>query len=208
MLMRLLFATLLATQGTTAQNDQPEQRYRVQRGDVLDLSFAFVPDFNQTVTVQPDGYVTLRTAGETQAEGLTLPELKTTVEAKYAGILREPLVSIEMKDFEKPFFLAQGQLGRPGKYDLRGVVTLSEAVAIAGGLGESARHSQVLLFRRSSADQVEVKQIDLKKMLNGKDLSQDVHLEPGDMVFIPKSRISQIKPFVPLPYFRFLIPGI
>jgi polysaccharide export outer membrane protein len=185
----------------------PQQgRYQLRNGDTLDLTFVYVPEFNQSVTIQPDGYVTLKGVGEVRAGGLTLPELKKSVEAKYTGILREPDVSIEIKDFEKPFFLAQGEVLKPGKYELRSDIKLSEAVAIAGGMSSSAKHSQVLLFRRGKGDQVDVKEIDLKRVLSGKDLERDVRIQAGDMIFVPKSRISKVKEYATMVYWHFPLP--
>ena len=183
-----------------------ENRYKLRSGDTIDITFVYVPDFNQTVTIQPDGYVTLRAVGDMRAGGLTLPEIKKLVETKYGVIMKDPDVSIEIKDFEKPFFLAQGEVQKPGKYELRSDTKLSEAVAIAGGLSTSAKHSQVLLFRRNEGGQIDVKEIDLKKVLHGKDLSTDVNIQAGDMVFVPKSRVSKLKEFATLTYFRFPIP--
>jgi len=183
-----------------------ENRYKLRSGDTIDITFVYVPDFNQTVTIQPDGYVTLRAVGDMRAGGLTLPEIKKLVETKYGVIMKDPDVSIEIKDFEKPFFLAQGEVQKPGKYELRSDTKLSEAVAIAGGLSPSAKHSQVLLFRRNAGGQIDVKEIDLKKVLHGKDLSTDLNIQAGDMVFVPKSRVSKLKEFATLTYLRFPIP--
>ena len=73
----------------------------------------------------------------------------------------------------------------------------AEAVAIAGGLTQQARHSQVVLFRRISAYVAESHVIDLKKMLDSHDLREDLHLQPGDFIFVPQSRISKIRKYVP-----------
>jgi len=187
--------------------EAPQQtRYQLKNGYTLNLTFVYVPEFNQTVTIQPDGYVSLRGVGEVLAGGLTLPELTKAIETKYIGILKEPEVSVEIKDFEKPFFLAQGEVGKPGKYDLRSDIKLSEAVAIAGGVGPNAKHSQVLLFRRTGGDSVDVKEIDLKKVLQGKDLASDVRIQAGDMVFVPKSRISKVKEYANMLYWHFPFP--
>ena len=183
-----------------------ESRYRLRSGDTIELNFVYVPEFNQTLTIQPDGYITLRGIGDVRADGRSVPELKKEIESRYSEIMREPDVSIALTDFEKPFFLAQGEVQKPGKYDLRSRIKLSEAVAIAGGLNPSAKHSQVLLFRRSNGDDIDVKEIDLKKVLQGKDLSNDVTIQPGDMLFVPKSRISKIKEYATLTYFRLLVP--
>jgi protein involved in polysaccharide export with SLBB domain len=80
---------------------------------------------------------------------------------------------------------------------LRGDLTVNEAIAIAGGFTQQARHSQVVLFRRISADVAEAHLVDVKKMLNSRNLHEDVHLEAGDFVFVPQSRISKIRRYVP-----------
>jgi len=204
MLTRIATICMLVLAVLTATSE--ENRYKLRSGDTIEINFVYVPDFNQTVTIQPDGYLTLRAVGDIRAGGLTLPEVKKLVESKYGVIMKEPDVSIEIKDFEKPFFLAQGEVQKPGKYELRSDIKLSEAVAVAGGLNSSAKHSQVLLFRRSVGGQIDVKEIDLKKVLHGKDLSTDVNIQAGDMVFVPKSRVSKLKEFATLTYFRFPIP--
>lgn len=183
-----------------------ETRYQLKNGDSLDLTFTYVPEFNQTVTIQPDGFVTLRAVGSVRAGGLTVPALQKSIEDKYAVIMKQPDVSVEIKDFEKPFFLAQGEVQKPGKYDLRSDIKLSEAVAIAGGLSPNAKHSQVLLFRHMAGEKVDVKEIDLKKVLQGKDLADDIHIKAGDMVFVPKSRISKVKEYANMLYWHFPFP--
>src|ERR1700733_7431781 len=74
-------------------------RYRLRRGDTFDLDFALSPEFNQTVAVQPDGYVTLKEAGSIFVEGQTVPELTETVKVAYAKTLHDPVITIALKDF-------------------------------------------------------------------------------------------------------------
>jgi len=174
-------------------------RYEIQNSDVLDLQFEFTPDFNQTVTVQPDGFVTLKEIGDLQVQGQTLPQIRDQIERAYGKILAKPVVTIYLKDFNKPYFLAIGQFARPGKYDLRGATTVSAAVAMAGGLTQEAKHSQVLLFRRVNDSWSSVTKIDLKHMLKSRNLSEDVDLHPGDMLYIPQNTISKVKAFIPSP---------
>jgi len=172
-------------------------RYRLTPSDVIELTFPYVTEFNQTVTVQPDGYVTLRAVGDLRVQGRTLPELVTLLTEAYEPILREPVITVVLKEFEKPYFVAAGELKTPGKYDLRGALTVTEAVAVAGGFTTRAKHSQVVLFRRYSGDLVEVKQVDVKKMLASRDLSEDYLLRPGDTLFVPRNVLSQLAPFLP-----------
>lgn len=190
--------------GNTQEADRPapqkrDWRYRLQAGDSFTVNFPLTPEFNQDVAVQPDGYVTLRGLGEVPVVGKTLPELRDLVRVEYSKIVSPQVITVELKDFEKPYFLVGGEVGRPGKFDLRGDTTVVEAVTIAGGFRDSAKHSQVLLFRRVSDEWMEAKKLDLKKMLNAGNLSEDLHLRPGDMIYVPKNAISKIKPFIPVP---------
>jgi len=172
-------------------------RYTIHPSDTLELSFMLTPDFNQTVTVQPDGYITLRYVGDIPAAGQTLPELTASIKTAYSKILHDPVISVDPKDFEKPYFVVGGEVGKPGKYDWRGEVTLTQAIAMAGGFTDAAKHSQVLLFRRVSDQWTEARIINVKKMMSSRNLEEDPVLQPGDMLFIPKNALSKIKPFLP-----------
>ncbi len=174
-------------------------RYGLRKGDSFDVDFAFSPEFNQTVVVQPDGYITLRGVGSMRVEGQTIPELTETIKKAYASILHNPVVTVALKDFEKPYFVAAGQVAKPGKYDLRSDLTLVEAVAIAGGFTGNSKHSQVVLFRRVSDQLVEARLFNVKQMLQSHDLSEDAHLRPGDMIYVPQNMISKIQRFITMP---------
>ena len=183
--------------GDPALGGERHPLYRLSKSDTLIVSFTFSPDFNQTLLVEPDGFVFLRGAGAVVAEGLTVPQLQEAIRRAYTGILHEPEITVTLKDFEKPYFLASGEVGRPGKYELRGDLTVNEAVAMAGGLTQQARHSQVVLFRRISSDVAEAHVVDLKKMLHRRDLREDLHLRPGDFVYVPQNRVSKVRKYVP-----------
>lgn len=123
-------------------------------------------------------------------------ELTEALRTAYKKILHDPVIIVDLKDFEKPYFIVGGEVGHPGKFDLRSDLTVAQAVAIAGGFRETAKHSQVLLFRRVSDDWAEVKKLNLKRMLRAGSLREDPHLQPGDMLFVPKNTISKIQPFI------------
>jgi polysaccharide biosynthesis/export protein len=176
-----------------------EWRYTVHPGDTLEISFLLTPDFTQTVIVQPDGYITLRDVGTLRAVGQTIPELTESVKKAYTKLLLDPELSIDAKDFERPYITVGGQVGRPGKIDWRGDVTLTQAIALAGGFTDNAKHSQVLLFRRVSDQWAETKLINVKQMLNARNLSEDPIIEPGDMLYVPKNTISKVRPYIPIP---------
>ena len=188
--------------GTTSRDSSPtlqlRRRYHIQPGDVLELSFPLTPEFNQTITVTPDGYVALRGVGEISVAGLSLPELREELRKSYSGILHDPLVNVDLKDFQKPYFTVGGQVGHPGKYELREDTTVAEALAIAGGMTTSSKSSQILLFRHlPGGSMMEVRKLNIKKMLKTGDLREDARLQPGDLVYVPKNLISTIERFLP-----------
>jgi len=173
--------------------------YRLNHSDVVALSFTLSPELDQTLTIQPDGYVALKDAGLVLAQGLTLEEFRLAVGQAYTGYLHDPQVAVALKEFEHPYFVAGGEVGRPGKYELRGTTTVIEAVEIAGGFTHQAKHSQVLLFRQVSDDLVEAHVFNLKKMLKERNLGEVSRLRPGDLVFVPQNSISKIERFLSKP---------
>jgi polysaccharide export outer membrane protein len=190
--------TVVASKPANGDFQQRAHRYRIEAGDTFDLNFDLSPEFNQlAVAVQPDGYVTLRGVGDLKVAGQTVTELTQTLRGAYSKILNDPLISVVLKEFEKPYFVADGQVAKPGKYEMHGEMTLTQAVAIAGGFQSSAKHSQVLLFRRVDDQWTEAKLIDVKKMQKNGNLSEDPFLHSGDMVFVPKNVMSKIDRFIP-----------
>ena len=171
--------------------------YRLHKSDVLDIKFAFEPEFDQVVSVQPDGFIALKGRDELYVEGLRIPELQEAILKAYLPVLRDPEINIFLRDFERPYFIAGGEVGRPGKYDLRSEMTMTEAVALAGGFTERSKHSQVVLFRRVTPEIVESHLLNAKSMLKSRNLGEDIQVMPGDFLFVPQNAISKIKRFLP-----------
>ena len=175
-------------------------RYRLQPGDTFDLSFEYSPEFNQQVTVQPDGFVTLREIGDVYVGGQTFPEVGVTLSQKYSEILYQPKVTVMPRDIQKRYFVAAGEVAKPGRYELRGDTTVEQALAMAGGLSQDrAKHSQVVLFRREGDTFALGRVVDIKKMQKTRDLREDLFLKPGDLIFVPQNTLSKVKPFIPIP---------
>ncbi len=196
-------ATLFAQSGAEPQanSDRPAlehryPRYQVMRDDVLVVSFPLSPELNQTVPVQPDGYITLLSAGGVYVQGMTVPEITEALKKAYAKILHDPIIDVDLKEFQKPFFVVSGQVAKPGQYDLRYDTTVSQAVAVAGGLMPTAK-TQLFIFHRASSGWMEVKKFNLKEILDGKNINEDAFLKPGDMIFVPEKFITNFRKYVP-----------
>lgn len=190
---------LLSSSQATAQvvGTDLDPRYRLAATDVLVVKYRYTPEYDYTATVTPDGYITLPILGEVHVEGLTLAEAQQTILSKASERLRDPEVTVELKEFQRPRFIVGGEVGAPGQFDLRGSVRVMEAIAIAGGFKTSAKHSQVVLFRRRSDDMVLRRVLDVKDMASRGE-AEDIELRPGDFLFVPQNRISKVTSLVPL----------
>jgi polysaccharide export outer membrane protein len=171
-------------------------RYRITPGDVLEIAFPFVPELNQTVTVQPDGYVSLKEVSDMRLQGRTVAQVKADLLDAYGEFVRDPVLTVTLKEFQAPYFIAGGDITKPGRYELRGATTLTEALALAGGPIRGANLSNVVIFRQSPNEQLEVKQVNVRSMYGKRDLSEDVLLRPGDMVFVPTGVLGKLAPML------------
>ena len=202
----ILFIWLLAMPVVAqAQNQRPprlttvtEERYRLQPGDVLEVQFRYSPEFNQTITVQPDGYISLEISGDIKVAGMTVEQSRNAILSRAAKRLRDPMASVILKEFQRPYFVVAGEVAQPGKIEMRERVTAIQAIMLAGGMKESARSSQVVVFRRINSDTAEVKLLNLKNIRRTSDLENDLTLQAGDMVFVPRDKISKIERFMKL----------
>ena len=171
-------------------------RYQVQREDIIAVSFPLSPEFDQTVTIQPDGYVSLTGTSSVYIEGMTVPEVVEAVKKAYSKTLHDPIVQVDLQDFQRPFFTVSGQVGKPGQYELRHDTTVAEAIGVAGGFSPQAK-TQIFLFHRVSTGWFEVKKLNMNDVLSGKNINEDATLGPGDMVFVPEKFITKFRKYVP-----------
>jgi len=175
-----------------------EERYRLQPGDVLEVQFRYSPEFNQTLTVQPDGYITLEIGGDLKVAGFTIEQTRTAILRQARTRLQDPVATIVLKEFQRPYFVVAGEVSQPGKIEMRERVTAIQAIMLAGGMKETAKSSQVVVFRKINSDMAEVKLLNLKSIRRTSDLENDLTLQAGDMVFVPRDKISKIERFMKL----------
>jgi polysaccharide biosynthesis/export protein len=175
-----------------------ENRYRLVPGDVVEVVYRYTPEFNQTVTIQPDGYVVLEIVGDIRLGTLTLVEAKGEIVKKASVRLKDPEVTLLLKEFQKPYFVVSGEVPQPGKFEMREAVTALQAVLTAGGFKESAKSSQIVIFRRINLEFAEVKVLNLKNIRRTGDLENDLALESGDMIFVPRNNFSKFEKYVRL----------
>ncbi len=188
--------------------DADNNRYKLNPGDVFEIIYRYTPEFNQTVTVQPDGFVTLRVVGELRVKDLSLPEIRKKIIDKARQRLKDPEITLLLKEFRTPFFVVAGEVLKPGRFEMAEDTTALQAVLLAGGFTTSAKSSQILVYRKISSKYAEVKLLNLKKLRKRENvLEDDLILESGDMLLVPRNRISKVERIVGLAtVFRLFTP--
>jgi polysaccharide biosynthesis/export protein len=184
-----------------------EPRYRLHMEDRLEIKFRMTPDWDQGVSVQPDGFISLLDVGDIHVLGLTLEEVREEILERYSTFLRDPILTVKLVNFAKPYFVVGGEVKTPGRFDFLGQPTASEAIAVAGGFTVGARSTDVYIARRVSKDRVEMKRVNVKMAQNGQP-EEDVQLAPGDAIFVPRSTTGKIDRFLSVSrlYYLFRIP--
>jgi polysaccharide export outer membrane protein len=173
-------------------------RYTLRAGDVLDLDYRYTPELNQTVKVLPDGYVNLNVVGDVRVSGLTVQEAHDLIVRKAQDQLNDPELNLILKEFQQPYVVVAGEVGKPGKIDLRENTTAMQAILLSGGFLASAQSGQVLLFRQINGDTAEIRVLKLSKLQKTADLERDVTLQSGDMILVPRDKIERLSRYIKL----------
>jgi polysaccharide export outer membrane protein len=187
---------LLAAPAHADQQLHKRPEYTLHTGDVIVLSYRYTPEFNQTVTVQPDGHINLEIVGDVQVAGLSVEQARQRIVDLASARLNHPELTITLKQFEQPYFVVAGEVGHPGKFELRDNTTALQAIMLAGGFTDGARDTKVLLFRRINADEAEVRKLDLHNINKRADLEHDIELEPGDMLLVTRNKMEHFSRFM------------
>lgn len=173
----------------------PLKEYLIQTGDQLDIKFFYNPELNETVTVRPDGRISLQLAPEIMAAGLTPAQLTDVLMKSYAKELANPGITVMVRSFSSQRVYVDGEVNTPGMVDMRGPLTVLQAVAAAGGFKDTAA-SQVLVIRKTQDKKPLAIEVNLDDARNAVQGSQDILLAPYDVVHVPKSAVANVNKFV------------
>jgi polysaccharide biosynthesis/export protein len=183
---------------TLHADDQLHQRprYTLHIGDVLDLNYRLTPEYNQTVTIQPDGYASLEIAGDVHLAGLTLDQAHDLIVQKVSVRLNDPELNVILSNFQRPYVLVGGEVQQPGRIELRENMTALQAVVMAGGFKLSARDTRVIVFRHINEDMGEIHELNLHNIDKTAKLEHDMVLQPGDMIVVPANKLEHFARFM------------
>jgi len=179
--------------------------YRIQPGDQLAIDFYLNSEFNDNVSVGPDGHIVLRLVGQVQAAGLTPSQLANEINQAYSKELKNPSATVHVQNMPSRQVFVQGQVNHPGAFALQPGMTAMQAIADAGGQTDDAAMSDVVLIRRDACGRVDGSKVDLASATTTPDKGEDVMLMPHDTLVVPRSRIANMDLFVKQ-YIRDLLP--
>jgi protein involved in polysaccharide export with SLBB domain len=168
--------------------------YVLKVGDSLDIRFYKTPELNIEVPVRSDGKISLELVGDVQAAGLQPDELSRVLTDHYSSELSNPRVTVIVRSFGGQVFVA-GEVSKPTAVPFSSGLTALQAISVAGGFATTAQKSNVLLMREVGGKYAGHR-LELTQALSGKDPSEDVPLQPTDIIFVPRSKIANVNLFV------------
>jgi polysaccharide export outer membrane protein len=183
------------TAAFTAAPQKPLE-YLIQAGDQLDIKFFYNPELNETITVRPDGKISLQLVDEVQAAGLKPSELDGVLTKKYAHELKKPMIAVIVKSFGGQRIYVGGEVNRQGLFVLAGGMTPLQAVLNAGGFKETANPESTIVIRKGSGNEPVPIAMNLDDAMQGQNGSADFILQADDVVYVPKSPIAKANKFV------------
>jgi polysaccharide export outer membrane protein len=166
--------------------------YRIAIGDRMSIKLFYNPDLNQDVTVQPDGTVSLLLVHEVPVVGLTSEELRKLLSKDYGKYLQQPELSVVVNDTAGNRIFVGGEVAKPTMEQLTTPTTVLQAVTVAGGFLPTAKLEEVIVMRLGPHNKPFQIALNAKKAMKGEDLSQDIYLQPYDMVLVPRSNIADV----------------
>ena len=170
--------------------------YQVRVADTLDIGFFQSETLNQSRKVGPDGGIQLMLIGRVDVVGRTLSDVKAELTERYSEELVDPQLTVSVQEFSAMTVYVGGEVTQQGGVPYRGGLTVVQAIMDVGGFLDTARLSEVVLTRRGP-DGVPVATVaNIEHVLKSASFGDDVALAPMDIVYVPRSRISDVNTFM------------
>ncbi len=172
--------------------------YRIVPGDKLSIDLGPKPDGLESireVTVRPDGRITLYPVGDVIAAGMTPMELQRSIVALLSADLRAPRATVEVVSMAANLVHVLGRVERPASVPATAFMTVSQAIAGAGGFSTDAARNSVLLIHREGAHSVAVRRLRLDRFLKGESYVDPI-VSRFDIVYVPRSTIGNVSQFL------------
>jgi polysaccharide biosynthesis/export protein len=155
--------------------------------DVLHINVWKNPDLSGDTVVRPDGTITLPLVGDIEASGRTSAEVRAEITQRLAQFIKDDsaVVTVAITAINSYRFTVSGNIERPGTFNASHFVTISEAMALAGGPNRYADPEDTVVIRTDAKNGTRRIPIDYPAMLAGKRPEQNIPLLPGDVLYVP-----------------------
>lgn len=162
-----------------------DEKYVIGNDDVLAISVWKEPDLTKSVPVRSDGKISLPLVGEMQATGKTPMQLEGEITEKLKSYITVPVVTVIVQQVNSRKFNILGEVGKPGSFPLTASMTIMDAIATAGGFRDFAKKSGVYVLRKTPDGRESRLKFNYKDFIKGKDIAQNIKLEPNDTIIVP-----------------------
>jgi|SRR5580704_13623447 polysaccharide export outer membrane protein len=173
-------AATRALYAEAARTDPRGRPYSIGVSDLLRVTVWKDPSLSADAAVLPDGTITLPLVGQITAAASTAEALQGKLAERLAMFTKDPVVTVAVLEVNSYRFTVAGNVEHPGMFSAKYYVTVSEAVALAGGPNRYADASDVVVVRG-----VRRIPIDYEAILSGKSPEADIVVLPGDAVRVP-----------------------
>ena len=190
----------LDTPATLPAKPAIEPEYQLGYGDVVEVKFFRSPQFNETVTVRPDGRISLQRIGDVYVAGMTPARLDRLITQSYNEILVDPDVTVFVRNIGSHKVYVLGEVQQPGGYPVERDMTVLQTLASAGGPKESAKLKNIIILRQSPDKSLLPIMVNLTSSLkhggaNG-DAAQNITIQARDIIYVPKTAIASVSSFM------------
>jgi polysaccharide biosynthesis/export protein len=170
----------------SASNAKPhDDVFVIGSDDVLAVNVWKEAEISRTVTVRPDGKITLPLVGELQASAKTPKQLEDEISNKLSGYISDPAVTVIVQEMRSQRFNILGQVAHPGSYVISNSTTVLDAIALGGGYRDFAKQKSIYILRRNP-DGTQTRLIcNYKEVIKGRHPEQNIKIEPGDTIVVP-----------------------
>jgi len=160
------------------------ESYVIGQGDVLEVFVWRNEQLSREVVVRPDGKISLPLIQDLHAEGLTAIQLRDEITRRLKQFVQNPTVTVIVTQTNSYKVSVLGKVAEPGVYPITTRTTLVEAISLAGGFTEWANRRKITVIRNEEGKKKKIK-INYKKIISGKDPSQNIILQRGDTIIVP-----------------------
>lgn len=161
-----------------------DSKFHLGPEDVLEISVWKDEALTRQVVVRPDGKISFPLIGDVVAQGRTVEELRQAVENEVKVFVPDAPVTVIVMQVGSPKAYVVGKVARPGVYVMGQVLRVMQVLGMAGGATPFAKKDDIIIIRKEDNHQ-EVFKFNYSKVADGRDLEQNICLEPGDTVVVP-----------------------